>query len=80
MLRFENVFPNIKKFTCAASTLINLDASAYIKYSLTFGMCPNVLQTMGTERHLSLAEKANNSEVRLCRITFYFSKLELLKH
>lgn len=63
LIRYENVFPNVKKFTCVASTLINLDAAAYIKYSLNYGMCPNVLQTMGTERHLGLVEKANNSEV-----------------
>lgn len=42
---------------------ICLDPDSYVKWGLSYGMCINVLQTMGTSRHLDFAEQARNGEV-----------------
>lgn len=79
MLKIENIVPKFNRFTSAASTLINLDAAAYIKHSLNFGMCPSVLQSLGTDRHLSLIDKANNSEVSeyfFCCLAIYLFRIK----
>lgn len=65
LLRPEQVLRNLRIPMYATSTNVILDASAYIKNSLTYGMCVNVIQTMGTGRHSDIAEKAINGEVCL---------------
>lgn len=63
LLRQEHILTNLRIPMYSTSTTTLLDASAYIRNSLTFGMCVNVLRTMGTERHNDIAEKAMNREV-----------------
>lgn len=65
LLRPEQVLTNLRIPMYAASTCVILDADAYIKNTLTYGMCVNVIQTMGTGRHSDIAEKAINGEVRV---------------
>lgn len=65
LLRPEQVLANLRIPMYAASTCVILDADAYIKNTLTYGMCVNVIQTMGTGRHSDIAEKAINGEVRV---------------
>lgn len=64
LLRPEHYLVNLRIPMHVASTCTILDADAYIKHSLAFGMCVNVIQTMGTGRHADFVEKALNGEVR----------------
>lgn len=62
-LSMDALLQNLRRIPCSSALLINFDAAAYIKMSLTFGMCVNVLQSMGTDKHFDLIEQALNGEV-----------------
>lgn len=64
-LRSENMITNLRIPMYAVSTCVIVDADAYIKNSLTYGMSVNVIQTMGTRRHNSFVEQALNEEVSI---------------
>lgn len=62
-LKPEQVLINLRIPMYAASTCVIVDPDAYIKKTLTFGMCVNVIQTMGSRRHDEFVEKATSGEV-----------------
>lgn len=62
-LKPEQVLTNLRIPMHATAVCVIVDADAYIKKSLAFGMSVNVIQTMGTGRHHEFAEKAMNGEV-----------------
>lgn len=63
LLRPDHVLLNLRIPMYAASMCVVLDVDAYIKNTLNYGMCVNVIQTMGTGRHSDLVEQAINGEV-----------------
>lgn len=63
LLKREHTTKNLRIPMYAATTCVLLDADAYIKNGLTYGMSVRVIQSMGSRRHSDLVKKAAEGEV-----------------